>query len=322
MTSMLPSGDTYWFDFQGQKIGLELTMLDPVRAQDLLDNYNNRNRPISIASVLKYARDISDGVFFFTGEPLIIGEDGNLQDGQNRAKAVVESKKSIPVLIVYNISIEAMAAIDQGKNRTVRDILTTAPDPLDMPNESVVASIARQLMMGDKKLTRYTDNRQRIAKYVQQHHEVLADTAAWARLIHHDSPGLDTRHITNKERKSVAPSAVGTLSLVMEKLGGDRQDIRLFFEKVVGRVRADSDVEHRSMKAIEYFLTNNTPLTYGGTHKITVMMSLFELLITAYNRVQKRVPIQRLTPARNDNPPRWFDDLPKVVGHHTREDVI
>jgi hypothetical protein len=98
-------------------------------------------------------------------------------------------------------------------------------------------------MLGNKDLAKYVDNRQRIALYVQGHFDALLEVAAWGRTIHQESPTLERSVINTagKDRKAISPSAVAALSLVMEYRGGDKLDIRSFFEKVVGKIRADND---------------------------------------------------------------------------------
>ena len=49
-----------------------------------------------------------------------------LDNGQHRCQACVNSGVSVPVLFVYNVHKDSMAAIDQNKPRTVRDILLTS----------------------------------------------------------------------------------------------------------------------------------------------------------------------------------------------------
>lgn len=321
---LLPSGEIYWFNFEGREIGLELTHLDPVRAKDLLDNYNNRNRHMSKNHVMRYARDMAEGLWPFTGETIIIGEDGNVQDGQNRCQAIVDSGRSVPVLIVWNISKDAMAVIDQGKGRTVRDILRTSGSTAgqDISYATTVNSAARLLMLGDQQLFKHADNHQRVALYVQKHLDVLVDASTWAKLTSADAPAIENRKYMalQRDRKSMAPSTLAALSLVMEARGGDPREIRLFFEKVIGRIRADNDDEHQSVTAVRYFFTHNTPLQ---SNKVSMpeLMHLFHTVIVAYNKIQRR-KVVALVKYSQSEPPRWFADLPKVDGHCTREGVI
>lgn len=320
-TALLPKAEeTIWLDFDGREIGLELATLTPERAQDLLDNYNNRNRKISNSEVLKIARDMSDGLWLFTGEPIIIGEDGNMQDGQHRCQGVIDSGISVPVLIVYNISTQAMAAIDQGKNRTVVDILKTSGPTAgeDLPNDTVIGATARLLMMGNRSLYRHTDNRQRVALYVQGHANVLIEAAGWAKTIHQAAPALETRPAGNvRERKSIAPAPVAALTLIMQELGGHRDDVRDFFEKIVGKTRADNDIEHHSYTTIRNHLVRNTPLNRATGGKMTELMTVFETMITQFNRVHTGVPVRRIvTPT---DAVRWFDELPKVDHRRTHK---
>lgn len=318
MTAVLPvlpeTDTTIWVRFDGREIGLELAMLTPDRARDLLENYNNNNRKISQPDVLKYARDMRDKLWLFTGEPIIIGEDGNMCDGQHRCQAVVDSEMDAPVLIVYNISREAMCAIDQGKSRTVRDILQTSgsTQDVDMPYDTVMSSTAKLLMEGNRALSKYADNRQRVAKYVQDYFDLLSDYAAWAKSVYNTAPLTEvSRSIGNgvSKAKCVAPAALAALAITMEHRGGEREAIREFFEKVTGKMRADNDAEHQAYSVIRRYLIVTAPLNRTEA-KFSGLMALYETLINAFNRVESVSPMRKMMPPREAV--RWFDELPRV----------
>lgn len=309
------AGEVIWIEFQGREIGLELTELDPVRAKDFLENYNNRNRRMSSGTALRYRRDIQDGLWPFTGETIIIGEDGNMWNGQHRCQGVVDSGVPIPVLIVYNVSEDAMAALDQNRPRTARDILQTSGSTAgaEIPYDQASLSAARLLMQGDKELSKHTGNRQRIAEFARSMLSVLTDTSAWANGVYRASPLIEI-HATNREQKSrcLQPSPLTVLTLVMEQHGGDVNSIRLFFEKVSGKTRADNDDEHRSVAAISQWLSRTHPLMHGTGFKFPEMMICFETLINNYNRMRAGQPIRKIVPPHGD-PKRWYDELPRVA---------
>jgi hypothetical protein len=314
MTAVIQDEKTFWVEFGGREIGLELTMLTVERAKDLLANYNRYNRKISDPDVLRIARDMRDGLWVFTGEPIIIGEEGDMHDGQHRCKGVVDSGVPIPVLIVYNVSAEAMAAIDQGKPRTVRDILKTSGPTRgeDLPYDTTISAAAKLLMEGNRSLWKHADNRQRIALFVQGHSTSLIETAAWAKGIHAAAPVSELSRRgggKSREPKCIAPGTVAALTLVMEERGGDREAVREFFEKIVGKTRCANDVEHSSFTVVRRYLVVNSPLNRGAA-KFGGLMELFETLIVAYNRVKVGAPIRKVMPPRTSV--RYFDELPKV----------
>jgi hypothetical protein len=75
------------------------------------------------------------------------------------------------------------------------------------------------------------------------------------------------------------------------------------------------------MATIRMQLARNTPLSSAGSHKSDAMMNTMKMLIICYNRVQCGTPIKKIVFPQGDSP-RWFDDLPKVEGRCSREDVI
>jgi hypothetical protein len=301
----------HWFKFLDREIGVELKMLQPDAAKDLLDNKNSGNRPITDDNVARMARDMQEGRWRFTGEPIIIAEDGNMHDGQHRCKAVIDSSEAIPVIMVYNIPCDAMVAIDQGKGRSVRDILITA-GMAPTQNDAIVRGAARLLMSGDRELSKYVDNRQRIAEYVQEHRAQLVEYAAWAKSVYQDAPPMEVRlHAGVEVRKSMSPSIIAALAMIMEARGGGQKEVRMFFEKIVGQVRADNDIEHSSITAVKHSLTHSYPLRNDG-NRFGELMNVFMIVMNCYNKIQLGVQIKKVAPRIPDEPPRWFDELPRV----------
>lgn len=98
----------------------EVVILSPSRASALL-SVNPDNRKLSENMIETYATDIDAGRWVFNGEPLIIAETGELNDGQHRCEAVIMAGRSIEVLLVAGISRAARTTIDVGKMRTIGD---------------------------------------------------------------------------------------------------------------------------------------------------------------------------------------------------------
>lgn len=102
---------------------VERIELDPTIAKVLLEN-NPANRRISPQAVESYARDMSNGAWADNGEPIIISNDGMLNDGQHRCEAVVLSGVSIPATVVIGPTRESRLTVDQGKMRLISDYLS------------------------------------------------------------------------------------------------------------------------------------------------------------------------------------------------------
>jgi hypothetical protein len=101
---------------------VEAVTLTPALAEVLL-NRNPDNRPIRPAAVDQMARDITNGTWQFNGEPIIVSDDGLLNDGQHRCAAVKECGTAVRTVIVVGVPREARLTTDQGRARTVGDFL-------------------------------------------------------------------------------------------------------------------------------------------------------------------------------------------------------
>jgi hypothetical protein len=96
--------------------------LDPPLAKALLSR-NDGNRRISRTLVDTLARDIETNAWRKNGETLIVANDGQLNDGQHRATAVIETGIPIPVIIVFGVDRESRTTVDQGFVRTIANYL-------------------------------------------------------------------------------------------------------------------------------------------------------------------------------------------------------
>lgn len=105
----------------------EVTMtiedIDPNIASDLLENVGD-NRKVSEVVVRRYSRQMKDGEWHLTGEPIIIDQQGRLADGQHRLWAVIESGATIKMSVVRGIEPKMFNYMNTGKSRSLSDILT------------------------------------------------------------------------------------------------------------------------------------------------------------------------------------------------------
>lgn len=106
-----------------EKPVVQMVRLTPEMAEMLLGR-NNANRRLSAATVENYAHEMRGGRWVFNGEPLIISDTGELNDGQHRCQAVIDSGVAVEVLLVVGIPRETRTTLDQGKTRTVGDYLS------------------------------------------------------------------------------------------------------------------------------------------------------------------------------------------------------
>ncbi len=122
-------------------IDSQVIELTPAIAGDLLQR-NTGNRKVSRTTVLQYAGAMRRGEWQLNGEPIILGKNGRLLNGQHRCHAVVVAKVNVPVLVVSGVEDDAFKTLDTGKKRTAGDVLSIT----GVKNVHVVAAGARGIL--------------------------------------------------------------------------------------------------------------------------------------------------------------------------------
>ena len=84
---------------------------------------NTKNRSLNRQRVIAHARDMTEGRWILNGETIKFDTEGNLIDGQHRLHAVVDSGRSVKMLVVSNVEPVAMQTIDTGSIRSVGQIV-------------------------------------------------------------------------------------------------------------------------------------------------------------------------------------------------------
>lgn len=85
--------------------------------------FNVKNRNIRRQDVDRYKRDMIADNWHLDGSPIRFAKDGALLDGQHRLTAIVESGKTVTMLVVRGISADAQSVMDTGRRRTASDAL-------------------------------------------------------------------------------------------------------------------------------------------------------------------------------------------------------
>lgn len=100
----------------------ETIKLTPQIAAEFLKS-NKSNRALSRSVVTTYAAAIRRNEWLLNGEAICLDTHGNLLQGQHRCHAVIAADKPIDVVVVRGVDPGAFKTYDQGKRRTVGDIL-------------------------------------------------------------------------------------------------------------------------------------------------------------------------------------------------------
>lgn len=142
-----PHGSAGWFYNMvdaarlGDRPLTEYVELSPPLAAELLRN-NPDNRSVRPMKLRQLVKDIQDGRWVFNGEPILVAQDGSLNDGQHRASAVIEANASIPVLMVFGLDRASRTTVDQGAARGAADYMAMK----GIKNPNIVAAVGRLLI--------------------------------------------------------------------------------------------------------------------------------------------------------------------------------
>ena len=118
----------------------QIIQLTPEMAEMLLDR-NPANRKVSEGTVEAYTHEIARGAWVFNGEPIIVSNTGELNDGQHRCRAVIEAGRPIETVLIVGIKRETRTTLDQGRARTSADYLSMEGNT----NTNVLAAAANMV---------------------------------------------------------------------------------------------------------------------------------------------------------------------------------
>lgn len=101
-----------------------------------------RNRTVSTPQVMRYARDMTDGNWLWTGEPIHVDVDGFIRNGQHRLLAVVQSNTTQDFVVIRNLDARTQLVIDVGRPRSIASQMYMA----EVPNANIATPIANMLI--------------------------------------------------------------------------------------------------------------------------------------------------------------------------------
>ncbi len=138
-------GTVHWFNEsikRGQRgVFTEIVTVSPGLASVILER-NADNRHLKPVKAGHYTTDMIAGRWVFNGEPIIVSDTGELNDGQHRMQAVIDANLSMPFLFVFGVKRESRTTVDQGAARTASDYLSMD----GVPNSALCAGLARLVM--------------------------------------------------------------------------------------------------------------------------------------------------------------------------------
>lgn len=100
--------------YASKTVTIKRTTISPEMAENILANYNPRNRTVTDAAVLALALDITEGRWQLTHQGLAFDVEGNLIDGQHRLHAIVLAGKPVDIFVTCGLPTPVMDVIDCG----------------------------------------------------------------------------------------------------------------------------------------------------------------------------------------------------------------
>lgn len=107
---------------------------------------NKDNRPIRENLVTSFAEDMTNGYWDDNGETIKFDEDDCLIDGQHRLLAIIQSNKTIEMIIVWGIKRGSQETIDTGAKKTFANLLSMRKEK----NAPALAAIVRKVYIWRK----------------------------------------------------------------------------------------------------------------------------------------------------------------------------
>lgn len=153
-------------------------MLTPELAALLLAK-NPENRVLTQSTIDAYARDIEQNRYPLNGEPLIVSKEGELNDGQHRSMAVIQTQKPIKTMFVFGIDRETRTTVDEGRARTAGDYYSMEGG-LDANNVAATASKIMQILTKGKLCSNASDKptKQEILDFLRDNEDAIAHSVS------------------------------------------------------------------------------------------------------------------------------------------------
>ncbi len=139
--------------------------ITPKLAAEYLKKHNTHNyRPLRRSVYKPYAEDMRNNRWELNGEPIVFSLDGTLKDGQHRLAAIVESGKTIEMVVVRDVA-DDVQIYNVGLRRTMPQIVNA----MNIDCNATVASAANIIV---NKFSRTRQNGM-TPKYISEHIDEL-----------------------------------------------------------------------------------------------------------------------------------------------------
>ena len=115
--SPLPSGS------KKEQPHFEVMDITPDMAKKILTFRNRNNRGIKYTNLARLVQAIENGEWKVTNQGIAFDKEGNLIDGQHRLAAVLQTRKTVKMMVATNMDARIFDVVDTGTRRTAGDAL-------------------------------------------------------------------------------------------------------------------------------------------------------------------------------------------------------
>ena len=202
--------------------------ITPEMAEKLLI-LNTNNRRVKDVTLDRYARDMENGRWTFTGEPITITEEGVLGNGQTRLMACIKANTPFQTLVVRSLKSKAVRNTDAGAQRNVSDALKID----GVADSNVLSATAKKMLV--------LENEKNDAKIAYSYDEILEEITRSDREDYYKKVTKFAKEIY-KEYKIIPVSCIAAASVKLRLLGHPEAQIQDFFDQLSDRKEACSVV--------------------------------------------------------------------------------
>lgn len=228
-----------------KKVKFELKVITPTLASQWIKKNRKNRKALSTTRVYSYAKQMLDGVWGFSGQPIIFSDTDMLLDGGGRLTAITLAHRPILSTVIYGIPEEAFVVMDAIKSRTFKDVLE-ASQLLEGETNTVigyVASMAKRIMEWSNErygshgaaTTRISSNNIECLNFVEENLAQLRECAKACA----EMRGAHREKLMSK--KDYIGSFMGYLTIIK---GWDFTDVYKFFDELTNvhsTVRAEGN---------------------------------------------------------------------------------
>src|SRR4051812_21202988 len=130
-------------DDTGELMIMSKQIITPEVAKEMLDR-NKVNRPVRKRVMITLARDMSNGAWKLTGDPILFDVEGNLIDGQHRLHACIHAGVPFETWVGLNADPSVQDVKDTGARRTLSDVLHMRGESSSIMLASILRAVAVQ----------------------------------------------------------------------------------------------------------------------------------------------------------------------------------